>query len=514
MISKRYLALLTSAAMTTTIVVPAVNAEEPTPVVDVVDAEANAEVEAQVEENEPAEAPVEIQPANTAEDFTVPAQLNTEAMAGGPASTVTVEATGGSGNYEYSLGDSATLPPGVTAAIVDNVVTLTASRDAAPGSTGYIMVPVRHYAENGQQSVKGVRVNVKVNEFENLAEGFRLLDEEVTVTVGGTANGQFDVEDAEGRVVHSLGDPGADWPAGLDVVVNEDGSYTVTADENVAPGRYGIMHWARHYHPNGQESNKGSWLHVNVEERTGLWVIDETDTIEAGEEKVYETNLANIYGYIVQFYVYDAEGNPKSAAGWGGRLGRNTLTITAPADAQVGDTVEVRISGPSDDGPVKVGQVNLTVVEDTDVPPVDEDEDGSSVGGSSLPLLIGLGLAGSALAGSAVLSSANGSAVADGSSAAGDGAQGQAPDSHQAPAADTGAPVDDPKAVAQAQAAKAQQAPVQKQAAAQKQAPVQQTQATQQRQLANTGVEGTLVALVAGLLAVSAGVLLLLRRRA
>lgn len=69
----------------------------------------------------------------------------------------------------------------------------------------------------------------------------------------------------------------------------------------------------------------------------------------------------------------------------------------------------------------------------------------------------------------------------------------------------------DPKAVAQAQAANAPAAaPAKAAPAAQQAAPAPAAQ----QQLANTGVQGTLIALAAGLAAIAAGALLVLRRRA
>lgn len=110
--------------------------------------------------------------------------------------------------------------------------------------------------------------------------------------------------------------------------------------------------------------------------------------------------------------------------------------------------------------------------------------------GSAAP---GLGL--SALSGSALLSS--GSSASSG---------GQAPAATSTPAVTAVAEDDsvDHKAIAQQQAASAPAAQA---------APVQT--ADQQKQLANTGVEGTLVALAVGLIAAAAGAgLLVLRRRA
>ena len=73
------------------------------------------------------------------------------------------------------------------------------------------------------------------------------------------------------------------------------------------------------------------------------------------------------------------------------------------------------------------------------------------------------------------------------------------------------------KAVAQAQAANAGTAANARNAGytpAPQQAAAEETnQAAEQRSLADTGVQGTLVALVAGLLAAAAGVFLLIARR-
>lgn len=123
----------------------------------------------------------------------------------------------------------------------------------------------------------------------------------------------------------------------------------------------------------------------------------------------------------------------------------------------------------------------------------EEKEEGSSVVGGAF-----LGL--SALAGLAFLSSQGG-----GSSASSDA---DAPAPTTAPA--TG-PVGGPDAKAEAQASRAAQpSPAATTAPA---APVAPEPVAEQKALANTGVEGTLGALAIGLVAVAAGVLLILRRR-
>ena len=123
----------------------------------------------------------------------------------------------------------------------------------------------------------------------------------------------------------------------------------------------------------------------------------------------------------------------------------------------------------------------------------EEKEEGSSVVGGAF-----LGL--SALAGLAFLSSQGG-----GSSASSDA---DAPAPTTAPA--TG-PVGGPDAKAEAQASRAAQ-PSQAATTAPA-APVAPEPVAEQKALANTGVEGTLGALAIGLVAVAAGVLLILRRR-
>ena len=123
----------------------------------------------------------------------------------------------------------------------------------------------------------------------------------------------------------------------------------------------------------------------------------------------------------------------------------------------------------------------------------EEKEEGSSVVGGAF-----LGL--SALAGLAFLSSQGG-----GSSASSDA---DAPAPTTAPA--TG-PVGGPDAKAEAQASRAAQ-PSQAATTAPA-APVAPEPVAEQKALVNTGVEGTLGALAIGLVAVAAGVLLILRRR-
>lgn len=185
--------------------------------------------------------------------------------------------------------------------------------------------------------------------------------------------------------------------------------------------------------------------------------------------------------------------------------------------------------------------MNFTVtVEETTKEVCEEPEEGSSdAAGSAL-----LGL--SALAGSALLSSGSSSAIpdGDGSSDLSSGSAGSSKpgtdngdskgdskgDKTDGPATGPVATPDtkatgqgqqpatgpvaahDPKAAAQAQAANAPAA----KAAPAKTAPVAQQTApapTAQKQLANTGVQGTLIALAAGLAAIAAGALLVLRRR-
>lgn len=131
--------------------------------------------------------------------------------------------------------------------------------------------------------------------------------------------------------------------------------------------------------------------------------------------------------------------------------------------------------------------------DDTEDDTEEEKEEGSSVVGGAF-----LGL--SALAGLAFLSSQGG-----GSSASSDA---DAPAPTTAPA--TG-PVGGPDAKAEAQASRAAQ-PSQAATTAQA-APVAPEPVAEQKALANTGVEGTLGALAIGLVAVAAGVLLILRRR-
>lgn len=131
--------------------------------------------------------------------------------------------------------------------------------------------------------------------------------------------------------------------------------------------------------------------------------------------------------------------------------------------------------------------------DDTEDVTEEEKEEGSSVVGGAF-----LGL--SALAGLAFLSSQGG-----GSSASSDA---DAPAPTTAPA--TG-PVGGPDAKAEAQASRAAQpSPAATTAPA---APVAPEPVAEQKALANTGVEGTLGALAIGLVAVAAGVLLILRRR-
>lgn len=133
----------------------------------------------------------------------------------------------------------------------------------------------------------------------------------------------------------------------------------------------------------------------------------------------------------------------------------------------------------------------------------EEKEEGSSVVGGAF-----LGL--SALAGLAFLSSQGG-----GSSASSDADAPEPSTAPATPAAPTTAPapgpVGGPDAKAEAQASRAAQpSPAATTAPA---APVAPEPVAEQKNLANTGVEGTLGALAISLVAVAAGVLLILRRR-
>lgn len=148
---------------------------------------------------------------------------------------------------------------------------------------------------------------------------------------------------------------------------------------------------------------------------------------------------------------------------------------------------------------------------------------GSALAGSALAgsALAGSALLGSSAAGSAAAPDADGSANGSADDAGNGGADTTAEANDRGEVASDGAaqgpatgPVGghDVKAVAQAQAANAQTAPAAQQAQTQQAAPAAQ-QAQAQKQLANTGVQGTLMALAAGLAAIAAGVLLVMRRR-
>lgn len=138
---------------------------------------------------------------------------------------------------------------------------------------------------------------------------------------------------------------------------------------------------------------------------------------------------------------------------------------------------------------------------------------GSSVGGAALVALSALGALG------LLSSGANSSASSDESApVAGDDSEGPAtgPVAGQDAKADAQKPAtgpvggQDPKAAAQAQAANAKNVPAGTQAAPQAAAA---TPVAQQKQLANTGVEGTIIALAVGLIAAAAGAALLVLRR-
>lgn len=221
-----------------------------------------------------------------------------------------------------------------------------------------------------------------------------------------------------------------------------------------------------------------------------------TITVSEGEESIIddENGSAIIDGSSVPVWLLPLF----AALGLGGRITAGSSALGSSVEDGNGDGNGTDDEG-SDLGSAAAGSAQL----------------GSSAADAG-SALAGSALAGSALAGSALLgSSAAGSAAApdaDGSANgsatdAGNGGEGAA----QGPA--TG-PVGghDVKAVAQAQAANAQTAPAAQQAQTQQAAPAAQ-QAQAQKQLANTGVQGTLMALAAGLAAIAAGVLLVMRRR-
>lgn len=163
-----------------------------------------------------------------------------------------------------------------------------------------------------------------------------------------------------------------------------------------------------------------------------------------------------------------------------------TVVETIPVTTTVDNTVTIT------ETVVKTDTVTATAGSSLGLSSDDDDDNGSSIGGA---VLLGL----SALGALGLLSSgANSSASSDESApVAGDDSEGPATGSVGG---------QDPKAAAQAQAANAKNVPAGTQAAA-------ATPVAQQKQLANTGVEGTIIALAVGLIAAAAGAALLVLRR-
>lgn len=465
---------------------------------------------------------------NAAENFSVPAQLNTTVMQT-RSENVTIEATGGTGEFTYELGNQSTLPAGVTASLDNNVVTLSASREAVPGSTGYVMVGVRHFGENGQQSVKGVRVNVSVTELANLAEDFMPQDERTSVPRGGEVSGQLTSEGNEGPVEYNAGDT-SQLPEGVNVVVNSDGTYTVTTTNQTPLGVVSIPVAARHFHPNGQQSVRGFWLFVDVTAPV-IELIYPDAVMSPGESREFfpDPDLEAIDRTIGYRHI-------SAPAGWGVQVDRESgrVAVTVPEDAAPG-TYTIRVNAvDAQENVLDEGTITITVPEEEDAPPAGEDENGSSIGflpGWLLPVLGGLGILG------LILGSSGSSAAASSGSSEGSGSSGSS--DAEAPASDGNnggtsgedKPADgqatkgdnsgahdaksDTKTPAQTKGHETKGA-TQNQAVNTKGSPAaqqSQTQAQQQRHLANTGVEGTLIALAIGLVAMATGALLLLRRR-
>lgn len=290
-------------------------------------------------------------------------------------------------------------------------------------------------------------------------------------------------------------------------------------------------------------------------------VYDIFGDVLPGEESYWDN--IELPDHQPKFTVVDADGNEVSTDGWKVTFEDGTLRVTAPDTARKGDVVT--ITSENEDGET-VGKARLRVVVDGANPRDGEKDnekpgdgssdgsDGSSEGSSDAPwwaiLVPILGVAGviALLTGGSSLSSgssANGSGAAgdgstDGSTngsgagsdnggtnggngngaaegqtggVAGDAAQNAQGQNGTAPA--TG-PVggQDAKAAAQAQAANAPAYTPKGAAAAQQQPTAQQAQVAESKgYLANTGVQNTLIALVIGLLATAAGVLMLLARR-
>lgn len=148
-----------------------------------------------------------------------------------------------------------------------------------------------------------------------------------------------------------------------------------------------------------------------------------------------------------------------------------------------------------------------------------DDENSSSIGGAALLGLSALGALGLLSSGAASSASSDESAPV-----AGDDSQTDSEQPADGPVAGPDAKADaqkeqpatgpvggaDPKAAAQAQAVNVKNVPAGTQAAPQAAAPAQ---TAQQKQLANTGVQGTIVALAVGLIAAAAGAALLIFRR-
>lgn len=214
------------------------------------------------------------------------------------------------------------------------------------------------------------------------------------------------------------------------------------------------------------------------------------------------------------------EGLANFTVSWGEDMAPGTYTVIVAYDQNRG-TGDGTYEDVGKKLPAMEVVVEATTKEICEEPPVVDDGGSGALGSAALGL--------SALAGSALLSSGGGSSAVPDGDGSGPGSSHWGNDDTEAPAQ---GPVDtpdskatgqqpatgpigghDPKAVAQAQAANAPAAkavPAKASPAAQQAAPAP----TAQKQLANTGVQGTLTALAAGLAAVAAGAVLVLRRRA
>lgn len=390
--------------------------------------------------------------------------------------------------------------------IVDGELIITAPENALPGD-------LIHAASLHNLRLIG---QAKLNVIAPAEEEEDQREFEIRGDILAGATDSYDHMNTDGLVVGDITVVDATGTAksteGWSVVVDEaTGAILVTAPEDAANGDVVAALFTR-------DGSVVGDLALRAVERADNLLFDIVGDILPGITSTWPVPAEAVDADLA-FEVFDRDGNEKSAEGWTVEFDENgEFTVTAPGNAREGDHVKVIATRDGE----KVGGTHLKVAVDGNVgDDVDEDVNGSSTPWwtALIPILgiagvIALLTGGSSLSsGSSLPSGSSGSSDASsddngGGAVTGDDNQGGG---GQGPA--TG-PVDgeDPKAAAQAQAANA---PAYTPAAHNPGTAAQQPATAQQQQgtLANTGVQNTMIALVAGLLAAAAGVFLLTARR-